>query len=90
MAAPATPAAAVSSQELFNRWFTHRNVRDRDALVERFLPLARKLAHRYSASNEPHDDLVQVASLGLVKAAQRFDKVGTRAATAKRPLDTWI
>jgi RNA polymerase sigma-B factor len=73
MAASATPAAAVSSQELFNRWFMHRNVRDRDALIERFLPLARKLAHRYSASNEPHDDLVQVASLGLLKAVERFD-----------------
>jgi RNA polymerase sigma-B factor len=73
MAAPPPPATAVSSDELFNRWFSHREVQDRDALIERFLPLARKLAHRYATSNEPNDDLIQVASLGLLKAVERFD-----------------
>ena len=46
----------------------------RELLIEHAsLPLARKLARRYSSSNEPYDDLVQVASLGLVKAVERFD-----------------
>ncbi len=67
------PIAAVGSDELFTRWFTRRDVRARDALIERFLPLARKLARRYAGSSEPYDDLVQVASLGLVKAVERFD-----------------
>jgi RNA polymerase sigma-B factor len=45
----------------------------RDALVERFLPLARQLARRYQHGGEQLDDLVQVASLGLLKAIDRFD-----------------
>ena len=45
----------------------------RAELVERYLPLARKLALRYRNSGEPVEDLVQVASLGLVKALQRWD-----------------
>jgi RNA polymerase sigma-B factor len=70
--APA-PIAPGSSDELFNSWHAQRDVRARDVLIERYLPLARKLARRYSGSSEPYDDLVQVASLGLVKAVERFD-----------------
>jgi RNA polymerase sigma-B factor len=45
----------------------------REALVQRFLPLARQLARRYQHGGEQLDDLVQVASLGLLKAIDRFD-----------------
>ena len=37
------------------------------------MPLARRLARRYTGANEPLDDLVQVASFGLLKAINRFD-----------------
>jgi RNA polymerase sigma-B factor len=63
----------IGTDELFQRWHDERDQRARDELIERFLPLARKLAQRYSGSREPYDDLVQVASLGLVKAVERFD-----------------
>jgi RNA polymerase sigma-B factor len=49
------------------------DLRARDELTRRFMPLARQLARRYQRGNEPLEDLVQVASLGLVKAIDRYD-----------------
>ncbi len=46
---------------------------ERDALVHKYLPLARALAARYRHTHVPLEDLVQVASMGLVMAAGRFD-----------------
>jgi RNA polymerase sigma-B factor len=49
---------------------------DQRALAElavRYLPLARSLAMRYRYTHEPVEDLVQVASLGLLKAIDRWD-----------------
>ena len=42
-------------------------------LAARFLPLAEHLARRFGGRGQQHDDLVQVASLGLVHAIDRFD-----------------
>jgi RNA polymerase sigma-B factor len=67
------PSCAVGSAQLFERWRTHQDREARDQLIARYLPLARKLARRYAQSSEPYEDLVQVASLGLVKAVERFD-----------------
>ena len=66
-------AHSAATSLLFQRWRRDGDRRARDELIARFLPLARKLARRYVPSSEPYEDLVQVASLGLVKAVERFD-----------------
>ena len=47
--------------------------RVRDELVEMHLPLVEYLARRFRNRGEPLDDLVQVATIGLIKAVDRFD-----------------
>ena len=58
---------------MFIRWQRHHDRAAREELVRRHLPLARKLARRYLGAHEPVDDLVQVASVGLLNAIDRFD-----------------
>src|SRR3954452_15311810 len=47
--------------------------RVRDQLVEMHLPLVEYLARRFAGRGEPLDDLVQVGTIGLIKAVDRFD-----------------
>jgi RNA polymerase sigma-B factor len=65
--------ASLDTEALFHRLRADNDVRARDELVRRFLPLARKLAARYSNPYEPFEDLLQVASMGLLGAIDRFD-----------------
>jgi RNA polymerase sigma-B factor len=62
-----------SDRRLFARYAAAHNSTDRDAVVERFLPLARHLAARYQRPDVPFDDVFQVACYGLVNAVERFD-----------------
>jgi RNA polymerase sigma-B factor len=64
---------SAEQRELFARWQQDRDHAARDELVELFLPLARKLARRHTGAQEPFEDLLQVASYGLLKALDRFD-----------------
>lgn len=70
----------------------HRRTRDprmREAAIQRYMPLARRLAARYHHGQEPFDDLLQVAYLGLVKAVDRFDPgIGTRFSSFAIPTIT--
>jgi RNA polymerase sigma-B factor len=47
--------------------------RIRDTLVEMHLPLVEYLARRFRNRGEPLDDLIQVATIGLIKSVDRFD-----------------
>jgi RNA polymerase sigma-B factor len=63
----------LPEEELLRRFAETRDPTLREELVNRFLPLARSLAMRYAGGAEPTDDLVQVASVGLMGALERFD-----------------
>jgi RNA polymerase sigma-B factor len=65
--------ALAAEDELLREYARTRSEAAREEVVRRFLPFARSLAMRYSGGVEPTEDLVQVASLGLVAALQRFD-----------------
>ncbi len=63
-------------EELTEQFLAYAQTRDsslRDQLVGAHLGLAEYLARRFANRGEPLDDLVQVASLGLIKAVDRFD-----------------
>ncbi len=58
---------------LFDAYAKTHDSAIRDELVERLMPFAKRLASRYSGGREALEDLEQVASLGLVKAIERFE-----------------
>ena len=62
-----------TERRLLVRYHELGDLAAREELCERFLPLARDLALRYTYTDEPFDDLLQVASLGLIKAIDRFE-----------------
>ena len=71
MSSPAQPSR--DSRQKFEEFAQTRDERVRNELVESHLGLAHQLARRFSSRGETYDDLVQVASLALVKSVDRFD-----------------
>jgi RNA polymerase sigma-B factor len=67
------PSQREQLREKFAVFAESRESALRDELVAAHLGLAEYLARRFANRGEPLDDLVQVASLGLLKAVDRFD-----------------
>src|ERR671925_2301813 len=69
---PSTPAprrAAVRG--LLRDYHAHGDLTARSRLIQQYLPLVRRLARRYVGHGEELEDLVQVGSIGLIKAIDR-------------------
>ena len=58
---------------LFDRYHATRDPAAREELIERFLPLARSIARRFSTRRDTLEDLLQVATIGLINAVDRFE-----------------
>ena len=61
------------TRELFGRYRSSGDQAARDELVEMYLNLVKYLASRFRNRGEPIDDLIQVGTIGLIKAIDRFD-----------------
>lgn len=73
-----SPQDRADEQALLSRFASladddPRRAELRDELVTTHLPLVHHLARRFRDRGEPHDDLVQVGTIGLIKAVDRFD-----------------
>jgi RNA polymerase sigma-B factor len=66
----------TSHDETLERFFEYRRTKDRrlrDALISDHLGLAIALARRFAGRGEAVEDLEQIATLGLLKAVERFE-----------------
>jgi RNA polymerase sigma-B factor len=61
------------TKRLLYRYHKEGDQRARDLAIEEQLPLVEFLARKFAGRGEPIEDLVQVASVGLIKAVDRFD-----------------
>ena len=70
---PGPEERLADERELWRRFTRDHDAAIREELVRRNLPFAKRLARRYRGASESFDDLLQVASLALVNAVDRFD-----------------
>lgn len=60
-------------RDLFLRYQKSRDVETRNKLVTAHLPIASMVARRYAGKGVEYEDLVQIGSLALIKAVERYD-----------------
>jgi RNA polymerase sigma-B factor len=61
------------TRALFEHYREHGDEESRDELITMYLNLVKYLASRFRNRGEPIDDLIQVGTIGLIKAIDRFD-----------------
>ena len=73
MGASTAAVSPLFDEQLALRRYKEGDLSARETVIEHFLPLARRLAARYRNSGESLEDLEQVASVGLIKAIDRYE-----------------
>ena len=61
------------TRRLLVRYHKEGDRRARELVIQEQLPLVEFLARKFAGRGEPIEDLIQVASVGLIKAVDRFD-----------------
>ena len=75
-----------ATEDLFAEYHATRDPKLREELILQHLNLVKFLARRYGNRGEPMEDLIQVGSVGLINAIDRFDPTrGIRFATYATP-----
>src|SRR6201988_3502144 len=64
---------AENDKVLLRRYHEQGDLQAREQLMEQYMSLVRSLARRYGYRGEQLDDLVQIGSIGLIKAIDRFE-----------------
>jgi RNA polymerase sigma-B factor len=62
----------AAARRLLRQYHRHGDVQARATLIQQYLPLVRRLARRHVGRGEPYEDLVQVGTIGLINAIDRF------------------
>jgi RNA polymerase sigma-B factor len=76
----------IEETTLLKRYKSQGDIHARDELVDAMLPWVRRIALRYANRGHDVDDLIQVGTLGLIKAIDRYDPSrGTKLATFAEP-----
>ena len=70
---PSRASGRQATRALLRDYHVRGDLAARDRLIQQYLPLVRKLARSYSDRGEQFDDLVQVGSIGLINAIDRFE-----------------
>jgi RNA polymerase sigma-B factor len=64
----------TAAVQLLHAYHQGGDTQARDRLVQLYLPLVEKFAHRYERGGAEHDDLIQAGSVGLLNAIERYDR----------------
>ena len=64
---------AAQTESLLRAYRERGDAAARARVIEEHLPLVASVARRYAGSGEPLEDLVQVGTIGLIKAVDRFE-----------------